>query len=149
MRMNTPGRRPESGRQEALAADVRVFVEAHLRDLARDGRLRELARSRDALVRHYRAQRNEAAAYILANAPDFSLALTLDGVRLTLPDRTASIIWTQSELLEAEQNAVDEVEDRAIELGGGPDCFRALSDEEREVLRGQAAEEAIKRLRGR
>ena len=86
MKMNTLDNWAESSRQEALPSDVRVFVEAYLRNLAKAGRLNELARSRDALRKYYHAQGNDAAAYVLANAPDFSLALTPGGgVTLTLP----------------------------------------------------------------
>ena len=141
---------PDCRRRRALAPDTRVFVEAHLRELARDGRLGGLARSRDALMQRYRAMRNAAAVHVLAKAPDFSLELTPDGgVRLMLAGRAESVIWTRSELLEEEPDAVDEVENRAVELAGGPDRFRVLSDEEREALTTQAAEEVIKRLRGR
>lgn len=142
--------RAESRRRECLPSDVRVFVEAHLRELARANRLGELARSRDALKSHYRAQNNDAAVYILANGTDFSLALTPGGdVALTLPGEADYVTWTRSDLLQEEQDAVNEVESLAMELAGGPDPFRALSDEEQEALTAQAVEEAFKRLRGR
>ena len=145
----TLGYRSESGQRAALAPDVRVFIEGHLRNLARFGRLHELARSRDALVKYYRAQRNAAAVYVLANAPDFSLALAPDGgVTLTQPGEADPVVWTQSELAETEQDAVDEVRDLDIELAGGPDQFWALPEEEQQAFTAQAAEEAIKRLRG-
>ena len=73
MRHNFSGRPAEYRRRAALSVDVRAFVEGHLRDLARAGRLREVARSRDALAAYYRAQGNDAASYCLASAPDFSL----------------------------------------------------------------------------
>ena len=114
----TLGYRSESGQRAALASDVRVFIEGHLRNLARAGRLHELARSRDALAKCYRAQRNAAAVYVLANAPDFSLALAPDGgVTLTQPGEADPVVWTQSELVETEQDAVDEVRGR---LPGNP-----------------------------
>ena len=150
MKMNTSDSRAEFRRQEALPSDVRVFVEAHLRDLAKAGRLNELARSREALRKYYNAQGNDAAAYVLANAPGFSLALTPGGdVTLTLPDRAACVIWTLSELLQEERDEVNEVESRAMELAGGPDQFRALSDDEQEALTARAVDEAFRRLRGR
>ena len=71
MRRTFSGRVTQFRRQTALSVDVRAFVEAHLRDLAVAGRLNELARSRDALVAHYRTQGNNAAVYCLASAPDF------------------------------------------------------------------------------
>ena len=150
MKMNTSDGWAESRRREALPSDVKIFIEAHLRDLAQAGRLGEVARSRDALRKYYRAQGNDAAAYVLANAPDFSLALTPSGsVTLTLPDGTDYVMWTQSELLQEERDEVNEVEGRAVELAGGPDQFRALSDEEQEALTARAVEEVFKRLRGR
>lgn len=150
MKMNTSDGRAQSRRREALPSDVRVFVEAHLRDLAKAGRLNELARSRDALRKYYNAQGNNAAAYVLANAPGFSLALTPGGgVTLTLPDQADCATWTPSELLQEERDEVSEVESRAVELAGGPDQFRALSDEEQEALTARAVVEVFKRLRGR
>ena len=150
MNTNVSDSRGKSRRREALPSDVRVFVEAHLRDLARTNRLNELARSRDALLKYYRAQRNEAAAYILASAPKFSLALTPGGgVMLALPDRAEHVMWTESELLQEEQDEVNGVESRAMELAGGPDQFQALREEEQEALTAQAVEETFKRLRGR
>ena len=62
--------RPSAFRRRA-ALTVGVSIEAHLRDLARAGRLREPARSRAALVGHYRAQGNDAAVYCLASTPTF------------------------------------------------------------------------------
>ena len=148
--MNTSDGRAQSRRREALPSDVRVFVEAHLRDLAKAGRLGELARSRNALRKYYRAQGNDAAAYVLANAPDFSLALTPGGgVTLTLPDGSDYAMWMPSELLQEERDEVNEVESRAMELAGGPDQFRALSDDDQEALTARAVEEVFKRLRGR
>ena len=150
MKMDTSDGRAPSRRREALPSDIKVFVEAHLRDLAKAGRLGELARSREALRKYYNAQRNEAAAYVLANAPDFWLALTPGGgVTLTLPDGADCVMWTQSDLLQEERDDVNEVESRAMELAGGPDQFRALSDEEQEALTARAVEEVFKRLRGR
>lgn len=150
MKMDTPDHRAEARQREALPSDVRVFIEAHLRELARAGRLGELARSRGALMKYYRAQKNDAAVYVLANAPDFSLALTPDGgVALTLPGWDDHATWTQVELQQEQQNEVNEVERRAIDLAGGLDRFRALSDEEQEALTGQAVEEVFKRLRDR
>ena len=148
--MNTSDRRAESSRQGVLPSDVRVFVEAHLRDLARAGRLGQVARSRDGLMKYYRAQKNDAAVYVLANAPAFSLALTPGGdVMLTLPGRADPVTWTPSDLLQEEQDGANEVENRAIELAGGLDQFRALSDEEQEALTAEAVEEVFKRLRDR
>jgi hypothetical protein len=148
--MNTPDQRDETRQRKALPSDVRVFVEAHLRDLARADRLRELARSRDALMKYYHARQNIAAVYVLANAPNFSLAVTPGGdVALTLPDRADHVMWTQSELLQEEKNEVNEVENRAVELAGGPDKFQALGDEERETLTAQAVAEMFRRIRGR
>ena len=122
MRRTFSGRDTELRRQAALTVDVKAFVEAHLRDLAVAGRLNELARSRDALANRYRAQGNDAAVYCLASAPDFSLA--------EAPD------------------AAKEVESRATQLAGGPERFRTLSDDQREVLTTQAAEELIRQQRG-
>ena len=148
MKMDTPDHPAESGRREALSADVRVFIESHLRELAQAGRLGELARSRDALMKYYRAVRNDAAVYFLANAPDFSMALTTDGgVALTLPGRADPTIWTQEELRQERRDEVNEVESRAIQLAGGLERFRALSDEEQEELTARAVEEAFKRMR--
>ena len=64
----TSGRRAEYRRQAALTVDVRALVEGHLRELADAGRLREVARSRDALAAFYRARGNDAASYCLADA---------------------------------------------------------------------------------
>lgn len=146
--MDTPDRPAESRRREALSADVRVFIESHLRELAHAGRLGQLARSRDALMRYYRAQLNDAAVYVLANAPDFSMALTADGgVTLTLPGRGDPILWSQEELRQERRDEVIEVESRAVQMAGGLERFRALSDEEQEELTARAVEEAFKRLR--
>ena len=146
--MDTPDHPAESRRREALSADVRVFIESHLRELAHAGRLGQLARSRDALIRYYRAQLNDAAVYVLANAPDFSMALTADGgVALTLPGRADPILWSQEELRQERRDEVIEVESRAVQMAGGLERFRALSDEEQEELTARAVEEAFKRLR--
>lgn len=150
MKMNTSDGQAQSRRREALPSDVRVFVEAHLRDLAKAGRLNELARSRNALRKYYNAQGNDAAAYVLAHAPDFSLALTPGGgVTLTLPDRADYVTWTPSELVQEERDEVNEVESCAMELAGGPDQFWALSDDEQEALTARAVDEVFKRLHGR
>ena len=150
MNMNTSDSRADTGRRGALPSDVGVFIEAHLRELARAGRLDELARSRDALMKYYRAQKNDAAVHILAGAPEFSLALTPGGgVTLTLDGGADHATWTQSDLLQEEQDETNEVESRAIELAGGPDQFRALSDVQQEALTAQAVEEVFKRLRSR
>ena len=126
-----------------------VLVERHLRDLTRAGRLRELARSRDALAEYYRARGNDAASYYLAGSPDFSLTTTLGGgVRLTLLDGGDRVSWTRSELLEeGASGAASEVESRAIQMAGGPHRFRALSQEEREELTSQAVQEVIREQR--
>lgn len=148
MKMDTPDQPDESRRREALSADVRVFIESHLRELAENGRLGQLARSRDALMKYYRAQRNDAAVYVLANAPDFSMALTPEGgAALTLPGRADPIVWTQEELRQERRDEVIEVESRAVQMAGGLEKFRALSDEEQEELTARAVEEAFKRLR--
>lgn len=150
MKMNISDGMPQARRRETLPSDVRVFVEVHLRDLAMAGRLNELARSRDALRKYYNAQGNDAAAYVLAHGPDFLLALAPGGdVTLTLPDGADYATWTQSELLQEQRDEVNEVESRAVQLAGGLDQFRALSDEEQEALTAQAVEEVFKRLRGR
>ena len=148
MKMDTPDHPAESGRREALSADVRVFVEWHLRELAQAGRLGELASSRDALMKYYRVLRNDAAVYFLANAPDFSMTLTADGgVSLTLPGGAAPTVWTQEELRQERRDEVNELESRAVQMAGGLERFRALSDEEQEELTARAVEEAFKRLR--
>ena len=150
MKMDTPDHPAESRGREALSADVRVFVESHLRELAENGRLGRLARSRDALMKYYRAQRNDAAVYVLANAPDFSMALTANGgVALALPGQAEPIVWTQEELRQERRDEVIEVESRAVQMAGGLVPFRALSDEEQEALTALALEEMFKRLRDR
>ena len=150
MRRTFSGRDTELRRQAALSVDVKAFVEAHLRDLAVAGRLNELARSRDALVAHYRTQGNDAAVHCLASAPDFSLAVTPGGsVLLTLRRSGHLASWTQAELLQKTPDAAQEVESRATQLAGGPDRFGMLSDDEREALTAQAADEVIRRQRGR
>ena len=150
MKTNASDDRAQSRRQETLPSDVRVFVEAHLRDLAKAGRLTELARSRDALRKYYNVQGNDAAAYLIAHAPDFLLALTPGGgVTLTLPDGTDYVTWTQTELLQEQRDEVNEVENCAMQLAGGPDQFRALSAGEQEALTARAVEEVFKRLHGR
>ena len=149
MRRTFSGRDMELRRQAALTVDVRAFVEAHLRDLAVAGRLNELVRSRDALVNRYRAEGNDAAVYCLASAPDFSLAVTPGGgVLLTLRRSGHLASWTQSELLQ-QPDVAQEVESRTTQLAGGPHRFRTLSDDEREALTAQAAEEVIREQRGR
>lgn len=146
--MDTPDKPAEPRRRETLSADVRVFIESHLRELAQNGRLGQLARSRSALMSYYRAQRNDAAVYVLANATDFSMALTTDGgVALTLPGGADPIVWTQEELQQERRDEVIEVESRAVQMAGGLERFRALSDEEQEELTARAVEEAFKRLR--
>ena len=146
--METPDHSAESEPRGALSADVRVFVESHLRELAQVGRLGELAHSRDALMKYYRALRNDAAVYVLAGAPDFSMELTSDGgVTLTLPGGADPTVWTQEELRREWRDEVNEVESRAIQLAGGLERFRALSDEEQEEMTARAVEEAFKRLR--
>ena len=99
-------------------------------------------------MRYYRVQRNDAAVYVLANATDFSMALTTDGgVALTLPGGADPIVWTQEELQQERRDEVIEVESRAVQMAGGLERFRALSDEEQEALTARAVEEAFKRLR--
>ena len=71
MRRTFSDRPTESRRRAALSVDVRAMVEGYLRDLAQTGRLREMVRSRDALVGYYRAQGNDTAVYCLAVAPTF------------------------------------------------------------------------------
>ena len=72
------------------------------------------------------------------------------GVLLTLRRSGDLGSWTQSELLQEAPDAAGEVDSRAIQLGGGADRFRALSDDEREALRARAVEEVIRRQqRGR
>ena len=150
MKMDTVDSRAESRRREALPSDVRVFVETHLRELARSGRLSDLARSRNELKKYYRAQRNEAAAYLLASAPDFCLAITPGGgVMLTLTGKADHATWEHSDLLQDEQDEVNGVEHLAVEFAGGPDQFHALNEEEQEALIAQAVEETFRRLRGR
>ena len=150
MKMDTPDHPAESSRREALSAGVRVFIESHLRELAENGRLGQLARTRDALMKYYRAQRNDAAVYVLANAPDFSMALTANGgVALALPGQADPIVWTQEELRQERRDEVTEVESRAVQMAGGLVPFRALSDEEQEALTALALEEMFKRLRDR
>ena len=145
MRRTTFGRPTEFRRRAALSVDMRAMIEGYLRDLTRAGRLRELVRSRDALVGYYRAQGNDTAVYCLAVAPDFSLAATPGGGVLLALRRSGHLVsWTQSELLEAAPDAAGEVESHAIQLAGGPDRFRALSDDEREALTAQAVEELIR-----
>ena len=61
---------------DMLTVDATAFIEAHLRELAREARLGGLAPSRGALIQHYRDRGNEGAVYCLATAPDFSLSLT-------------------------------------------------------------------------
>ena len=70
MKMDTPDHPAESRGREALSADVRVFIESHLRELAENGRLGQLARSREALMTYYRVQRNDAAVYSLPTRAD-------------------------------------------------------------------------------
>ena len=144
----TPPRYRAPYRQAALTVDVRTLVERHLRDLAHAGRLREMARSRDALAAFYRAQGNDAACYCLASAPDFLLAATPGGGALLSLRRSGNLIsWTLSELLEEAPGAANEIESRAIQLAGGPTRFRALSEEEQEALTTQAVEDVISRQR--
>ena len=148
MKMDTPDHPAESRGREALSTDVRVFIESHLRELAENGRLGQLARSREALMTYYRVQRNDAAVYVLANAPDFSMTLMSDGgVALALPGQADPIVWTQQELQQERRDEVIEVESRAVQMAGGLERFRALSDEEQEELTARAVEEAFKRLR--
>ena len=144
----TPPRYRTPYRQAALTVDVRTLVERHLRDLAHAGRLREMARSRDALAAFYRAQGNDAASYCLASAPDFLLAAAPGGGALLSLRRSGNLIsWTLSELLEEAPGAANEIESRAIQLAGGPTRFRALSEEEQEALTTQAVEDVISRQR--
>ena len=148
MKMDTPDHPAESRRRETLSADVRVFVESHLRELAQNGRLGQLARSREALMSYYRVLRNDAAVYVLANAPDFSMALTPEGgVALTLRGGGDPTVWTQEELRQERRDEVIEVESRAVQMAGGLERFRALSDEEQEEMTARAVEEAFRRLR--
>ena len=149
MKRTAPGYRAHKRRQATLSVDVRTLVERHLRDLAHAGRLREMARSRDALAAFYRARGNDAAAYCLASAPDFSLAATPDGGASLSLRRSGDIIsWTRSELLAEAPGPAFEIESRAIQLAGGPARFRALSEEEQDALTARAVDEVIRRQRG-
>ena len=150
MRRTTSGNRGDYKRQGALNIDVRALVEAHLRDLAGAGRLREVARSRDALAECYRAQGNDASVNCLAAAPDFSLMATPGGGALLRLRRSGDFVtWNRSELLEEASGAAREVESRVMELADGPQRFRTLDDDEREELRARAVAEVIREQRGR
>ena len=90
---------PQGGRP-GLSPDARALVEEYVRELARVGRLRELARSRDALAGYYRARGDDAASYCLAVAPDFSLTETAGGDVLMRLRRSGHLVsWTRLELL--------------------------------------------------
>ena len=109
MRRTTSGRPIKLTWQDVLSVDVRAFIESHLRALAQEGRLSELARSRDALARLYRTQGNNAAVYCLAVAPDFSLVATPgSGFLLRLRRSGHLMSWTQSELLKEAPDAATE-----------------------------------------
>ena len=100
MRRITSWQPSASRRRPALGVDVRAFVELHLRDLTRAGRIGELAQSRNALASHYRAEGNTEAVYCLAVAPDFSLEVGPDGSALLKLRRTGDLVsWTRAELL--------------------------------------------------
>lgn len=143
------GRRPAFGRRPALTPDARALIEEHVRELARGGRLSELAPSRDALAGHYRAQGDDAAYYCLATAPDFSLVATPGGGALLILRRSGHLVsWTQSELLAAAE-APSEAESRASQLAGGPDRFQAMRDDQRQALRARAEAEVTARRRRR
>lgn len=149
MNSDNSGCRRESGRQAVLPSEVRILIEAHLHSLARVNRPLLVASSRDDLVRHYRVRGKLAAALLVAGGPDFSLTLTPAGsVVLTRKGGTEQIVWTRSELLQEQPNAINEVESRAIELAGGLESFRMLTDNRREAIRAQAAQELIRELRG-
>ena len=76
------------------------------------------------------------------------MALTPEGgAALTLPGQADPIVWTQEELRQERRDEVIEVESRAVQMAGGLEKFRALSDEEQEELTARAVEEAFKRLR--
>ena len=110
MRRTAPRYRTHKRRHATLSVDVRTLVERHLRDLAHAGRLREMARSRDALAAFYRARGNDAATFCLASAPDFSLAATPDGGAWLSLRRSGGIIsWTRSELLAEAPGAANEI----------------------------------------
>ena len=148
MKRSTFGRPADFRRRAAVSVDVRAMVEGYLREQARAGRLNQLVRSRDALTAHYRAQGNDTAVYCLASAPDFSLVPTPGGgARLVLRRSGDVVSWTHSELLKETMDPATEVESRAIQLAGGPQRYRALSDEERDALTAQAADEVIRRQR--
>ena len=70
------------------------------------------------------------------------------GVVLVVSRSGHLVSWTESELLAEAPDAAKEVESRATQLAGGPERFRTLSDDQREVLTTQAAEELIRQQRG-
>ena len=149
MNSDNSGCRREPGRQDALSPEVRILIEAHLRNLARVNRPLLIVSSRDDLARHYRVRGKLAAALLVAGGPDFSLTPTPTGsVVLTRKGGTEQIVWTRSELLQEQPGATNEVESRAIELAGGLERFQMLTDDGREAITAQAAQELIRELRG-
>ena len=85
----TLGYRSESGQRAALAPDVRVFIEGHLRNLARFGRLHELARSRDALVKVHPRPCGEHVAPEPAGIPFNGFIPARAGNTAILPSRSS------------------------------------------------------------
>ena len=134
----------------ALSVDARAMIEGHLRDLAQSGRLSQLPCTRNALVRHCREQGDDTAVYCLASASDFSLAGTPAGGVLLTVRRTGELVsWSREDLLKKGPDAATEIENRAIELAGGPELFGDLSCEEREAVKTQAVQDLIVRPPGR
>ena len=149
--LRTTFRRPKQKRpRAALSVDARAMIEGHLRDLAQSGRLSQLPCTRNALVRHYREQGDDAAVYCLAGASDFSLGVTPAGGVLLTVRRTGDLLWwSREDLLKKGSGAETEIENRAIELAGGPKRFGELSPDERETLKTQAVQDLIAGPQGR
>ena len=64
--------------------------------------------------------------------------------------RTGELVsWSREDLLKKGSDAETEIENRAIELAGGPERFEDLSCEEREAVKTQAVQDLIVRPPGR
>ena len=60
--------------------------------------------------------------------------------------RTGELVsWSREDLLKKGPDAATEIENRAIELAGGPERFGDLSCEERQAVKTQAVQDLIVR----
>lgn len=133
--------------REELSPHAISIIETYLQDLAINDKLGELARSRDALMSHYRSKEKcqaRVTLYVLGIGPDFSLELMPDGGVELKPFRGGHIKWTKEDLLKTDEEMLDDIKSRAEELARGSGKIEAPTEEEWNAYYTQAFDELQK-----